>query len=160
MKSDDADVGWVPNRECVVCGTNIPQPFHSAPRKICEVCSRRQRNARYKVYAYIPETAVTTRARQEPSAKLEQRHSSHNQLSFDFGSDFSKKLRQPHHDSGMATNTIKSPLKISALNDGRNIGLSFGPCPKCGSATVLKEHPRTYATFLGCSDYPNCRWQG
>lgn len=160
MTSDDADLGWLPNRVCVVCGTDVPQPLRSAPRNICEVCSRRQRNARYKVYAHISETAVTTRTGQEPSAKSENRHSCHNQLSFDFVSELGKKLQQLDQEQGMSKNTANSPLKINRLNDGRNIGLSFGPCPKCGCTTVLKENTRTYATFLGCSDYPNCRWQG
>ena len=154
--ADDTELRSLPVSLCLVCGVEVMQPPRSAPRLLCEVCSRRQRNARQKVYAHSPETPATART----TSNLQ--HDSPIQLSLDFGfsSIPSTKSQHPNDTMDRVKRAPISSAKFGRQADGRIIGVSFGPCPKCGRATVLKENTRTCASFLGCSGYPSCRWRG
>jgi hypothetical protein len=154
--ADETELRSLPVSECLVCGNDVVQSPRAAPRRLCEVCSRRQKNARQKVYAHIQEMPVAA------STTPRQLHDSPNQLTFNFGFSSlpSTKPLQPNDTMSKVKRSPISPIKLDRHADGRIIGLSFGPCPKCGRATILKENFRTCASFLGCSGYPSCRWRG
>jgi len=51
---------------------------------------------------------------------------------------------------------IHQPEAISFQRDLLPQELKF--CGKCGKPSVVRQNRQTKDTFVGCSDFPNCRW--
>ncbi|TVS00216.1 MAG: hypothetical protein EA406_01395 [Rhodospirillales bacterium] len=35
---------------------------------------------------------------------------------------------------------------------------TLSKCPRCGSATIVRENSQDGEYFIGCTDFPGCRW--
>ncbi len=45
---------------------------------------------------------------------------------------------------------------VQTAQQNRDMAIANGKCPKCGGSLV--ERRGRYGTFLGCSNYPRCRF--
>jgi hypothetical protein len=145
---------------CQLCGELIPPArLQILPKtNTCAPCAIESNEVQRVQHVYLPQ--IFTKADEEAKNRNAKKTKADQQLAFNFNpTEPTEGIRDRFGYEVGEGRKKTEPAPITRSSRDRPIGVSFGPCPKCGNATMLKESSRDFSTYITCVCYPKCKWR-